>query len=151
MYFDDRTSCTQDTRTHSGAPPARYRAEQRATGNSTNTQRELGGSHFLGVVSNSWYYCVFTLNSSHVRTLMLADVQTPFLGTPLAPLKNTSSCNIVAIFYPFSQFCEISISLLSLQTQPNIAPNLFQRGVEYGKYATGTGSQTNLRAARPKC
>ena len=41
---------------------------------------------------------------------------------------------IVAIFYPFSQFCEIYISLLSLQTQPNTAPNLFQRGVEYGKY-----------------
>ena len=42
---------------------------------------------------------------------------------------------LVAIFYPFSQFCEINISLLSLQTQPNTAPNLFQRGVEYGKYA----------------
>ena len=41
---------------------------------------------------------------------------------------------IVAIFYPFSQFCEIIISLLSLQTQPNAAPNLVQRGVEYGKY-----------------
>ena len=41
---------------------------------------------------------------------------------------------IVAIFYPFSQFCEINISLLSLQTQPNTAPNLFQTGVEYGKY-----------------
>ncbi len=41
---------------------------------------------------------------------------------------------IVAIFYPFSQFCEINISLLSLQTQPNTAPDLFQRGVEYGKY-----------------
>ena len=41
---------------------------------------------------------------------------------------------IVAIFYPFSQFCEINISLLSLQKQPNTAPNLFQRGVEYGKY-----------------
>ena len=36
--------------------------------------------------------------------------------------------------YPFSQFCEMNISLLSLQTQPNTAPNLFQRGVEYGKY-----------------
>ena len=45
---------------------------------------------------------------------------------------------IVAIFYPFSQFCEISISLLSLQKQPNTAPNLFQRGVEYGKYARFT-------------
>ena len=41
---------------------------------------------------------------------------------------------IVAIFYPFSQFCEINISLLSLQKQPNTAPNLFQREVEYGKY-----------------
>ena len=40
----------------------------------------------------------------------------------------------VAIFYPFSQFCEITISLLSLQKQPNTAPNVFQRGVEYGKY-----------------
>ena len=45
-----------------------------------------------------------------------------------------ASQDIVAIFYPFSQFCEIDISLLSLQTQPNTAPNLFQRGVEYGKY-----------------
>ena len=42
--------------------------------------------------------------------------------------------NIVAIFYPFSQFCEINISLLSLQTQPNTAQHLFQRGVECGKY-----------------
>ena len=41
---------------------------------------------------------------------------------------------IVAILYPFSQFCEINMSLLSLQTQQNTAPNLFQRGVEYGKY-----------------
>ena len=41
---------------------------------------------------------------------------------------------IVAIFYPFSQFCEIVISLLSLQKQPNTAPHLFQRGVDYGKY-----------------
>ena len=35
---------------------------------------------------------------------------------------------MVAIFYPFSQFCEISISPLSLRKQPNTAPNLFQRG-----------------------
>ena len=48
---------------------------------------------------------------------------------------HTATCIIiVAIFYPFSQFCEIDSSLLSLQTQPNTAPNLFQRGVEYGKY-----------------
>ena len=43
---------------------------------------------------------------------------------------------IVAIFYPLSQFCEINISLLSLQKQPNTAPNLFQRGVEYGKHVS---------------
>ena len=42
--------------------------------------------------------------------------------------------NIVAIFYPSIQFCKINISLLSLQKQPKTAPNLFQRGVEYGKY-----------------
>ena len=48
---------------------------------------------------------------------------------------NTTT-NIVAIFYPFSQFCEIDSSLLSLQKQSNTAPNLFQRGVEYGKYVS---------------
>ena len=42
--------------------------------------------------------------------------------------------DIVAIFYPFSQFCETNISLLSLQRQPGTAQNLFQMGVEYGKY-----------------
>ena len=50
---------------------------------------------------------------------------------------------IVAIFYPFSQFCETDSSLLSLQTQPNTAPNLFQRGVEYGKYAFGALVNSN--------
>ena len=45
-----------------------------------------------------------------------------------------SALSIVAIFYPFGQFCELNISLLSLQTQLNTAPNLFQRGVEYGEY-----------------
>ena len=29
----------------------------------------------------------FTLNSVHVQTLILTDVQTPFFGTPLVPLK----------------------------------------------------------------
>ena len=51
----------------------------------------------------------------------------------------TRTSIIVAIFYPFSQFCEINIFLLSLQTQPNTAPNIFQRGVEYGKYEVPTG------------
>ena len=29
----------------------------------------------------------FSLDSSHVQALILTDVQTPFLGTPVAPLK----------------------------------------------------------------
>ena len=54
--------------------------------------------------------------------------------------------HVVAIFYSFSQFCEILyISLLSLQTQPNAAPNLFQREVEYGKYARPPDSPTWYR------
>ena len=58
------------------------------------------------------------------------------LFAPLAAKGAFAQCQetIVAIFYPFSQFCEIDISLLGLQTQPNTAQNLFQRGVEYGKY-----------------
>ena len=35
---------------------------------------------------------------------------------------------ILATFYPFSQFCEIDVSLPSLENQPKTAPNLFQRG-----------------------
>ena len=56
-----------------------------------------------------------------------------------------SDISIVAIFYPFSQFCEIDIPLLSLQKQPNTAPNLFQRGVEYGKYHFRLPYITNVR------
>ena len=67
--------------------------------------------------NNSNEYC----NNSNKRELM----------------NNRPRSYIVAIFYPFSQFCEMNISLLSLQTQPNTAPNLFQRGVEYGKYVIG--------------
>ena len=39
---------------------------------------------------------------------------------------------MVAIFCPFGLFCEMNTSLPSLQKEPNTAPNLFQRGVEYG-------------------
>ena len=41
---------------------------------------------------------------------------------------------ILAIFCPFSPFCEIDVSLPSLQKQHDTAPNIFQRGVEYGEY-----------------
>ena len=40
---------------------------------------------------------------------------------------------IVAIFYPFSQFCEIGASLLSLQSSQKQPPRHFRGGVEYGK------------------
>ena len=39
----------------------------------------------MGVVSNNWFDCDL-LNSLDVQALTLTDVQTPFLGTPLAPL-----------------------------------------------------------------
>ena len=56
---------------------------------------------------------------------------------------------IVAIFYPFSHFCEINISLPSLQKQPNTAPNLFQRGVEYGKYPWLPKVDGNISSSPP--
>ena len=75
------------------------------------------------------------------------------MGTRCAPpvgkFHGTSMISdIVAIFYPFSQFCEINIFLLSLQQQPNTAPNLFQRGVEHGKYANAGRRDEAPRAAR---
>ena len=48
--------------------------------------------------------------------------------------NDKQTVTILATLYPFSHFCEIDSSLLSLQEQPNTAPNIFQRGVEYGKY-----------------
>ena len=60
-------------------------------------------------------------------------------------LGQGAGAHIVAIFYPFSQFCEIDVSLLSLQKQPQTAPNLFQRGVEYGKYGSELHSSLSER------
>ena len=76
----------------------------------------------------SWHLCAWTVQ---LRTAV----------------QNTTFDIIVAIFYPFSQFCEIDISLLSLQTLPNTAPNLFQRGVEYGKYVGSSSFTTNTSIA----
>ena len=39
----------------------------------------------MGLVSSNWFD---TLDMLHVQILMLTDVQTPFLGTPLVPLKD---------------------------------------------------------------
>ena len=52
-------------------------------------QSELRGSQGVGVVSSGWLDRV-SLNSSHLQTLMLTDVQTPFLGTPLVALGNSN-------------------------------------------------------------
>ena len=53
--------------------------------------REPRGSQGMGVVSSSWFDRLFCLLIIvvwlHVQTLMLTDVQTPFLGTPVVPLK----------------------------------------------------------------
>ena len=58
------------------------------------------------------------------------------MGAPIFPyeVRMYDMYVIVAIFYPFSQFCEIDICLPSLEKQPKRAPNLFQRGGEYGKW-----------------
>ena len=44
----------------------------------------------MEVVSKALVCLCFALNLSQVQTLMLTDVQTPFLGTPLVPLKSES-------------------------------------------------------------
>ena len=62
---------------------------------------------------------------------------------PALDLEQPADQAIVAIFYPSSQKCEIDISLLSLQTQPNAAKNIFQKGVEYGKYAISSSSSSS--------
>ena len=46
----------------------------------------------MGVVSNSWFDRVFTLDSLPAQTLMRTDVQAPVLGTPLGyPLNRRST------------------------------------------------------------
>ena len=48
------------------------------------------GSQGIWIVSNEQLVLLcFALSSLHVQTLMLTDVQTPFLGTPLVPLKSS--------------------------------------------------------------
>ena len=57
-------------------------------------------------------------------------------------IQKTATTYLLVIFYPFSQICEICFFLLSLQKQPKTYPNLFQRGVEYGKYELRTSAET---------
>ena len=76
-----------------------------------------------------YYICIITYTYIYIYILLLLLL--------LLLLLYESGTYVVAIFYPFSQFCEILFSLMSLRKQPNLAPNLFQRGVEYGKYVKG--------------
>ena len=41
----------------------------------------------MGVVSDSWFDSVLLSTLYMFQTLMLTHAQTPFLGTPLVPLK----------------------------------------------------------------
>ena len=88
------------------------------------------------------YIYIYIYTYIHIYVYIYIERET---GFPEASARNSRAMRkqggasyIVAIFYPFSQFCEINISLLSLQKQPNTAPKLFQRGVEYGKYVLCT-------------
>ena len=49
--------------------------------------RELRGSQGIGAVSDNRFDRVLLPICLHLQTLMLTDAQTPFLGTPLVPLK----------------------------------------------------------------
>ena len=49
--------------------------------------RELRGSQGTGVRKEQLVWSCFTLNSLHVRTLMLTDVRTPFPWDPLSSLQ----------------------------------------------------------------
>ena len=53
---------------------------------------------------------------------------------------------IVAIFYPFSQFCEMNISLPSLQKEPNTAPTYISEG---GRIWQVCVKKTHLRRKVP--
>ena len=48
---------------------------------------DYGGPKECGSLSKSWFDRVLLSNDLHVQTLVLTDVQTPFLGTRLVPLK----------------------------------------------------------------
>ena len=80
------------------------------------------------------YYCCI------IRNMICYDMTTITINYYCCITRNmicydmTTITIILAIFYPFSQFCEIDVSLPSLNKKNKTAPNLFQRGVEYGEY-----------------
>ena len=50
-------------------------------------QREPRGSQGMGVVGKNWFDSVLLSILYVFKPSLLTDVQTPFLGTPLVPLK----------------------------------------------------------------
>ena len=67
------------------SPRGRGRSDARTSSNSSNW--EIWARWGLPTVSSPLPSSCFTVNSLHVRTLVLTDVETPFLGTPLVPLN----------------------------------------------------------------
>ena len=82
--------------------------------NNNDNKRELRGSQGMGVVSNDCFDCVLLPTLYHVHTLMLTDVQAPFLGTPLAPLiiiTTNVTMIIVAMYYYYVSSLLLIITL----------------------------------------
>ena len=73
------------------------------------------------------------MSTGNLSAAYAATQRSSFATRPVEVLLRRVLNDCVAIFYPFSQFYEITISLLSLQKQPKTASKVFQRGVEYGK------------------
>ena len=96
-------------------------------------------------ISLSLYIYVYIYIYIHIIIIIIIIIRPE--GLVRLGRRGRRHAGAVAIFCPFSQFCEAVISLPSLQKQPKTAPNLFQRGVEYGKYgysniATATTTTT---------
>ena len=118
-----------DDRAHRQQRRGRGRAQVRRLLTATTTTTTTTTTH-----GNMTMKTATILITVALTVILIVDMA---MQLTAAPGRWARSGRIVAIFYPFSQFCEISSSLLSLQKQPNTAPNLFQRGVEYGKCGSG--------------
>ena len=82
----------------------------------------------------SLYICVYIYIYTYIHTYIHTDTQ---------------AC-ILAIFYPSSQFCEIDISLLSLQKQPKSSPKTISEGgiIWQVRRRRSAGQQSGTKSAR---
>ena len=97
--------------------------------------------------NNNYYYYYYYYYPTSVHVLASCTFCVCRLCVSLFCCFHRGS-DIVAIFYPFSQFCEIDVSPPSLQSRPKTAPHLFQRVVEYGEYG-GRACRPPRRPSRP--